>query len=225
MQARVHISVCGTKDRQDKTRQDKTRGGNPTELAVAAQKCAPESGIWAAQPKIRSIFGPGPGRSRWTRAGGASGAKTGLKWAVSGPEFGQCCLCSVLPYPSSTSKWRGKLGHTLLTPLGTHFSWLLWGRSRSAIFGAATRILVGCWKPFLEGFFGYMSDQVGGGVPGVIMGETTCHQQTTVPFVFQTHLHNTKTYCLGSGVAPQTPIPPYPRGVYEGCRVHGLGYG
>ena len=26
------------------------------------------------------------------------------------------------------------MGHTLLTPLGTHFSWLLWGRSRSANF-------------------------------------------------------------------------------------------
>ena len=29
---------------------------------------------------------------------------------------------------------EGGIGHTLLTPLGTHFSWLLWGRSRSASF-------------------------------------------------------------------------------------------
>ena len=31
-------------------------------------------------------------------------------------------------------KMEEEIGHTLLTPLGTHFSWLLWGRSRSASF-------------------------------------------------------------------------------------------
>ena len=29
---------------------------------------------------------------------------------------------------------EGEIGHTLLTPLGTHLFWLLWGRSRSASF-------------------------------------------------------------------------------------------
>ena len=37
-------------------------------------------------------------------------------------------------------KMEGKIGHTLPTPVGTHFSWLFWGRSRLAIFCAATRI-------------------------------------------------------------------------------------
>ena len=31
-------------------------------------------------------------------------------------------------------KMEREIGHTLLTPLGAHFSWLLWGRSRSASF-------------------------------------------------------------------------------------------
>ena len=31
-------------------------------------------------------------------------------------------------------KMEWGIGHTLLTPLGIHFSWLLWGRSRLAIF-------------------------------------------------------------------------------------------
>ena len=35
---------------------------------------------------------------------------------------------------------EGEIGHTLLTLLGTHLFWLLWGRSRSGIFCAATRI-------------------------------------------------------------------------------------
>ena len=31
-------------------------------------------------------------------------------------------------------KMEGEIGHALLPPLGTHLSWLLWGRSRSASF-------------------------------------------------------------------------------------------
>ena len=38
------------------------------------------------------------------------------------------------PVPLIYLKMEGEIGHTLLLPLGTHLSWLLWGRSRSASF-------------------------------------------------------------------------------------------
>ena len=113
MRARVHISVCGTQDGQDKTRQ---RGNHQNwGGGVAPRKSAPGIAIRAVQPALRpfSAFDAGhtdgaPHRvrtkSKWTRTGARAGATGGL------PRFPRCLPCAPDRLRSVTDPDPGPLG-------------------------------------------------------------------------------------------------------------------